>query len=216
MHIQHQCAWQLHNHVKLHCSSPRLHREHKCAWQLHHHTVTSSHTYTTAAQGCTYNINVHGKYVIASNCNAIAPGCIKNITVHGNYASSKQNKQILQTNNGNYNNNVLFANDNRQNKTKEATTPVNNCWEILLVYFPSTNTHSNAFPRQANRTFAAWLEVVTRTINCVYMRHTEEKRKMCEEKVRCTSYKSTFPCTIINLGDQTSRLSNKSLPRKPA
>ena len=179
-----------HRHVKphVHYSSTGLHIQHKCAWQIRHRIKLQRNS----------------------------PGLHKehNCTWQLRFLKTKQTNSA--NNNGNNNNNVLFANDNRQNKTKEATTPVNNCWEILLVYFPSTNTHSNAFPRQANRTFAAWLEVVTRTINCVYMRHTEEKRKMCEEKVRCTSYKSTFPCTIINLGDQTSRLSHKSLPRKPA
>lgn len=110
MHIQHQCAWQLHNHVKLHCSSPGLHREHKCAWQLHHHTVTSSHTYTTAAQGCTENMHVHGNYTITpshqttlqqhkehactcqlyhhtntSSHTTAAQGCTESIHVHGSY-----------------------------------------------------------------------------------------------------------------------------------
>ncbi len=64
------------------------------------------------------------------------------------------------------------------------------CYEILLVYFPLTNTHSNVFPRHSNNTFAAWLEVVTRTTNLVYMRHTDEKRIVSKKKVPYTSYKS--------------------------
>ena len=85
----------------------------------------------------------------------------------------------------------------KHNKGSNYTSEEKTC--EILAYFPPTNTPSNAFSRYANSTFAAWLEVVTKTINFVYMRHTDEKCKVYEERVRCTSYKS-LPWTYVNVG----------------
>ena len=90
-HREHACTWNY--TIKSHCSSTGLHRNHSCMYMgitpsychikphvhysstglhiqhtvLESYTITSSHTYTTAAQGFTYNMNIHGNYTITSS-----------------------------------------------------------------------------------------------------------------------------------------------------